>query len=418
MIAPIQEEMEGKAMQAELLIRPGFNDHEAISDFLAPTYGIQQEPLFLRLVVEAQIAYRRPRFAEATSQAGIPLLIDPMTIVGAGAVRESDPWRGLPYAEAARLPNSIDALDRESLVRRVVEFELAQGATSVIPPYYYATSPSDAVFHLNLLLIRETAQFLETQGIDVQVFPLFCGRLQSFATDEAWGDGLGRFVALVRDLNTEMVGLCVSPVGDGRERVGKLLSMFRTMQRMAKELYVVGWRQGVYGPALVAAGATGYETGLATGEQCDIPAIVSRRRRERSKTSGGGGPGMFMEAFQRSLPISVSEILMADDQLRAQLMCVEAICCPDGLESTRDDKRGHALRSRSRQLRDLERQPHKRWRLYQVERSAYNAVTLAQQANQILEKTEMQARVQTNGMAALAEVARILREQVEGQQVA
>lgn len=405
-------------MQAELLIRPGYNDHEAIADFLAPSYGIHQEPLFQRLVVEAQTAYRRPRFAEAASQAGVPLLIDPMTIVGGGAVRESDPWLGLPYSEEARLPTSVSALDREVLVRNVVEFELDQGATSVVPPYYYATSPSDPVFDLNLLLIRETALFMQNRTIDMPLVPIFCGRLQPFASSEDWDSGFGRFVTLVRDVNTDIVGLCLSPVGDGKERVGKLLPMFRAMQRIAKDVRVVGWRQGVYGPALVAAGARGYETGLATGEQCDVPGIVSRRRRERKKNSGGGGPGMFMEALGKSLPISVSEILMADDQLRAQLMCVDATCCPDGLESTRDDKRGHALRSRARQLRDLERQPHKRWRLYQVERSAYNAVTLAQQANRVLENSDVTARIHVGGMTALAEVARILREQVEGQEVA
>jgi hypothetical protein len=404
-------------MQPQLLVRPGFNDHEAVADFLAPSHGIHQEPLFQRLVVEAQTAVRRPRFAEAAAQAGLPLLIDPMTVIGQGRVRQTDPWLALPFAESAQLRGPLSSADIAKLVREVIEFELSHGATSIIPPYYYASSPTDAAFHLNLRLIQETADLLQGGGIDVPLVPVFCGQLHSFALDEAWDAGLQRFINFVQDTNTELVGLCLSPLGNGKERVGKLLSFFRSAQRVGRSVSIVGWRQGVYGPALMAAGASGYETGLATSEQCDIPAIVSRRRRER-KNSRGGGPGIFIEAFGRSVPLAVSDVLMGDDQLRAQLMCVDATCCPDGLESTISDKRGHALRSRARQLREFERQPHQRWRLYQVERSAYNAVTLAHQANQILDQTELKPRVHETGMAALGEVARIIREQEEGHQVA
>lgn len=408
-------------MRAQLLVRPGFNDHEAIADFLAPAPGLQSgPPVFQRLVVEAQTAIRRPRFAQVASQAGMPLLIDPMTPIGQGPVRERDAWLELPYSGSAGVlgTTTLGGDEQRKLVEEVVAFELAHGATAIIPPYYYSVSPSDSLFERNLLLIEDTQRLLDRYGIDLPLVPIFCGRLQTFAADGAWDEGFGKFVSLVSTTNTDFVGLCLSPIGNGKERVGKLLPLFTVAQKLGEALPVVGWRQGIYGPALVAAGALGYETGIATGEQCDIPGSVARRRRERKKNSGGGGPGTYVEAFGRSLTQPVTEVLMADEQLKAQLMCVEPSCCPDGVKSTASDKRGHALRSRARQLREYERQPHRTWRLYQVERSAYNAVTLAQQATRVLQEAGLKTRVHDKGMAALGEVARVLREQADGQQVA
>ncbi len=64
-------------MASELLIRPGQNDHEVVANLLAPGAAAvllpRDGPVIGRLVVDAQVAPRRPEFAEAAATAGIPV---------------------------------------------------------------------------------------------------------------------------------------------------------------------------------------------------------------------------------------------------------------------------------------------------------------------------------------------------------
>ena len=68
----------------ELLIRPGANDHEVIRDLLTPGAGAVllpgARPLIDRLVLDAHVAKARPDFSEAAGHAGVPVLIDPLTV--------------------------------------------------------------------------------------------------------------------------------------------------------------------------------------------------------------------------------------------------------------------------------------------------------------------------------------------------
>src|SRR4051794_37788371 len=117
-------------MSGELLVRPAFNDHEVVSDLLAPGgTGImvgRQRPLISRLVVDASIAPRRPQFAEAAAGAGIPLLIDPLTPLLHGVLREHDPWSKLVFGSANEVKPAAfgTRAERERYVAEVVAFEL------------------------------------------------------------------------------------------------------------------------------------------------------------------------------------------------------------------------------------------------------------------------------------------------------
>lgn len=75
------------------------------------------------------------------------------------------------------------------------------------------------------------------------------------------------------------------------------------------------------------------------------------------------------------------------------------------------------LCTRARHLRNMHHQP-RRWRLYDVERTAEEALTLAQDANKLLEKAGLSERVKARGFVSLAETARALRERDAGSAVA
>src|SRR5687768_16734884 len=99
-------------MASELLIRPGYNDHDAVADLLAPGGAATLLPgrstPIDRLVVDAHLAKRRPQFAAAAASAGVPLLVDPLTHFWQGQLRDSDPWASLPHGRMEALtPQAI-----------------------------------------------------------------------------------------------------------------------------------------------------------------------------------------------------------------------------------------------------------------------------------------------------------------------
>jgi hypothetical protein len=122
----------------ELFIRPSLNDHHAVADLLAPSAFPARRPIS-RLVLSAQDVARRPAFSELAAKSGTALVIDPMTMLVPAPIDPNDPWvQSVPFGNAEALsPDQLGSpflLDR--LVDQVVEFQVEQGATAIIPPYF------------------------------------------------------------------------------------------------------------------------------------------------------------------------------------------------------------------------------------------------------------------------------------------
>jgi hypothetical protein len=197
---------------------------------------------------------------------------------------------------------------------------------------------------------------------------------------------------------------------------------FRAMEQLQELLYrrglkqtgaqVMAWRQGVYGPALIAAGLDGYETGIGILERSRIADATTSRRppEDVAEASGRGAPArVLLEALGRSIPGRAARILLEDKRTRHRLMCIEETCCPDGVTSTIKDNRGHGVRTRWRQLKALEDMPQPKWRLYNISDHSRQAATLAAQANKILAEHGLHESLPVAGMESLARVAEFLR---------
>lgn len=407
----------------ELLIRPGANDHEVIKDLLAPGAGAvllpRARPLIDRLVLDAQVAEARRDFAETARDAGVPVLVDPLTIYLQGELREADKWVQLPFGEARKL--TADELGnpfrREALVASVVDFEVERGATAIIPPYPYVSSPTDPFFELALDLLRGTSRYMSRNGIALPVVPILCAQLKSFGSEKSWREGIDRFASAALDLGPEAIGVCLSPAGSLHDdSYNKILRLFAATRRVKKTgTRVIAWRQGIYGPGLVAAGIDGYETGIGTRERANVASAIRARKPPRpgKKPSGGAGPGIYLEPLHRSVVSKVGETLLGHRSMRPKLMCDDERCCPNGAASTLDQRRHHAVRSRSRELAAIENQPHVSWRLHQVGKDARSAVNLAVQANRVLEEAGVRERIGVSGYEALAVVMDFLKASVE-----
>lgn len=398
---------------AELLIRAAMNDHLVVGDLLAPVSTprlvTSRRPPITRLVADAHVAEARPILSDHAQGAGVPYLVDPGTPFLQTAVAPDDRWAQLPYAQADAV--DVSDVDAANLAAAVVEFQLEKGATTIIPAYFYASSPSDPWFVTSLRLLDETVEYLGRQRIRLPVLPVLCAQLQSFSNAVAWTAGIDRFVDAVQGCGGSSVALCFSPSGNGDDGYGKLRRLFDTARRAkASGLHVVMWRQGIYGPALVAAGLDGYECGIATAEQTDIVRQQSSRKpREDGAHGGGGGAGIFVETLGRSVPRRVGQVLLGDTAMRPKVMCDDESCCPS-VPSTLDHPREHAVRSRYRLLNKLTEQPAMRWRLNHVSREATLAAALAVQANSVLESRGTLERIKFRNLEALAQVAAELSE--------
>jgi hypothetical protein len=405
-------------MRSHLLIRPGHTDHLVVESLLAPGgSGIfRSAPVVSHVVADARVAIRRPTLAEAAAGAGVPFIVDPQTHLLQANLAQDDPWAALPFGTAAALDldDLRTATARNDLVRRVVAFQLQHRATAVIPPYVYANAPTDEWFELGLDLLQRTASHLTSANVRLPVVPLLCAQLQHFALTETWADGIDRFAKVAQGVNPQFVGLCLSPAGAATDGYGKVHRLFAAAMRLRSAgMAVVAWRQGVYGPSLVAAGLDGYETGIASSERTDIAALISRRR-PRATTGAKPQPtwrGIYLQPLGRSVAVATAEHLLDDLTMRAKIVCDDEHCCPDGMRSMTAARREHSIRARARYLADLDQMPMSDWRLFRISRDAQEAVTLTLHANQILARAQETPTVlQYSSAEALAQVADHLLE--------
>lgn len=404
---------------SELLIRPGPNDHVVIQDLLAPggtaVFLPRARPLIDRLVIDAHVAKARPEFANAATAAGVPVVVDPLTPFWQGELRDKDKWAQLPFGRSAKLDvaDLSNPFVKETLVSQVVDFQVEHGATAIIPPYPYVTSPADPFFELAVDLLRVTARYMRQNGLALPVLPVLCAQLQGFGTEKTWETGIDRFANAALDLGPEAIGICLSPAGAGNDSYNKVLRLFTSARRIKRTgARVIAWRQGIYGPGLVAAGLDGYETGIGTRELCNVSSsITSRKPPKPGKKQGGGGvPGIYLEPLHRSVSSRVGETLLGHRSMRPKVMCDDERCCPNGAASTLDQRRQHAVRTRARELAALEGQPHASWRLHQIAKDARAAADLAVQANEVLREAQIPERIRTSGYDSLARVAEFIRE--------
>ena len=307
-------------MRSQLLIRPGPNDHRVIEDLLAPGgSGIFRgvRPVVDQLVVDATAVVYRPGLAAVAARAGIPFLVDPMTPFCQVALADDDRWAALPYgsAPAMSIGDLATASARDDLVTRVLSFEVDHGASVVIPPYFYSRSPGDPWFDVSLDLLERTARHMARSDVRLPLLPILCAQLHQFGSPDTWAAGIDRFVRIAGAAAAARVGLFLSPMGEADDTYGNVERLFASALRVrGTGISVIAWGQGVYGPALVAAGLDGYETGIGMRERTDVAAALNRRRPRvvEPPRSRRTPQTIFLQPLGRSLLLSVAEHLLDD----------------------------------------------------------------------------------------------------------
>lgn len=395
-----------------------------VADLIAPggagrSFGAR--PPISRLVLDAPLAVSRPQFAEDARAVGLPLAIDPLTFLLQGETDPDHGWSQLPFASAVAVtPTQLTEPGvRRRLVSRTVDFQIEHGASVIVPPYFYAASPTDPWFDVSLACLTDTASYLGHLDARLPLSPVLTGRLDRFARPAHWAAGIDRFADTATAVGARTVATQLGPAGKPKDNYAKVLHLFHAAQRLRRPgLAVHAWRQGVYGPALVAAGLQGYETGISAGESTDLAAAARSRRPlpppepdQENKSQGGGGGAVFLARLGRSVPRGAVDALHANLATRALIVCDDTtICCPNGMDSTLGaGRRAHAVRSRARYLAEIDQMPAQpAWRLHKIAQDAQAGAHLAAVTNTVLVAANLPPLTATS-LESLAATAQHLR---------
>jgi len=400
---------------ADLSIRPAHNDQRVLADLIASSTGGwsgRGKPVVQRLILDAAVAIKQPQLAKDAAAAGIPVVVDPMTYLLQYETPADHPWSSLSFGAAKAVSSSAfeSAGSKRALVRDVVEFQLARGASAIVPPYFYARDPKDPVFTHGLNAIRETRRFMDEAGLKMPLLPVLCGRVDAFTHPESWPQGLDWFVERATAHGAESIAIQLSPLGDAGDSYAKLLYAFQTVQRVVKTgLRSHLWRQGAFGPAFVAAGASGFETGLQWGNKSDLSSVASNRRpvaHSASEKHGGGGGQYFLPALNRWIIGKQADALNSHSATRDLMVCDDPVnCCSAGYEASRPIRREHAVRAQARSLARLTAMPPLvSWRMHQVSMDAAHGVDLIDRMNKVLSRQSLPLLKDTSHRA-LARIA-------------
>ncbi len=367
-------------------------------------------------MLSAQDVARRNELADVAAKSGTPLLIDPMTILFQGVVGADDPWvTHVPFgrSEGYTSEQLENPFVLDSIVAGTLHFQVDHGASAIIAPYFYAERPDSPAFAASLAAISRTAKRMRIDGIALPLVAILCAQLRGFAHRAGWQGALDRFASAAIDVGPQALGLYLSPVGRGDDSYAKVLELILAGRHLGTfGVPVLAWRQGVYGPALVAAGLSGYECGMGIGEHANARGYINQHKPRDAGGTAFAAQGIYMPALGRSVIPKVARTLLSDRALRGRLVCDSPRCCPRGAESMLSPRgREHAVRARARELNDIVSIADAGWRLHHVAKKAASAHVLATKANEALRVAGLNATIHTEGYAALEQAAEFLRTQ-------
>lgn len=393
---------------AELLARFSGSDSALLERVLsAARHGDGAAPD--RVVVDAHVVDREPRFATLSRAAGIPLVVDPQTHYLQDEQHPGDPWAQLSYADpSAWTPRDLSSPGRQdALVAGAIEYQLSQNATAVLAPYVHIERDVDCWLDVQLALWRRTRRYLDRQNLAPPVVAVAAigWRLLDRAR---WVTGVGLMTPVLRDMGADEIALAASKVDQGARPDERLAGLVAAIQELRRYAPVLAWNQGIFGEAAVAAGATGYETGIGWRERCDLRSAAASHRRPPQTANFGARP-VYVPALRRSLPKRTLRALL-ESRVGPQLLCMDYRCCPDGAASLLGDARAHALRQRAHDLHLLDRIDRPDWLWQRLADNSDAALQLAERVNKLADRRDDLTRIDTSALRATQAIANNRRQ--------
>lgn len=371
-----------------------------------------------RIVVDAHTPLSEPELGGIARRAGVPFLIDPQTYFLQDLQHPGDKWANLPFGEAAIWTPS-DALSsqrQEMVIRESVEYQVAHGATSIIPPYVHLEKADNGWGEVQSSLWLGTRRYLDEHGVSLPVTAVFAPGWRLLHPVQGPKNLRSVFAALDKLAPTE-VAVAASKVAAGVRPEDRLMDLILMIERLSVLYPVIAWQQGLFGEACLAAGARGYETGIGWRERCDLQSGMAVHRKPPNGSGFGKRP-VYVAELGRSIPAKTVAALKLHRGLWSDVICTDSQCCPPAGAGMLGDARAHAIVRRAQAAAEIATMPRAVWRWNHLAERAHKAKALADNINRAHETDLDLSRVDTGPIAALEAVAHQRRLDLRSRKVA
>jgi hypothetical protein len=358
-----------------------------------------------RLVVDATAT--TPELARTARYAGIPYLVDPQTHYLQDWQPDGDRWAQLPYArrEVMTPADLSSAVQRTALIEPLIQFQLSAQASTLVAPYVHIDQPDSAWIDVQAQLWRSTRQVLDRHGVVVPVVGVLAvgWRCLSPISGLAMLEPLW---AALAELGPSDVAVAASRVHLGGNTDERLVDLLLLVEGLSRRHRVIAWQQGLFGEACVAAGASGYETGIGWRESCDMQRAMTTRRSLRASDAHPGARPVYLPDLGRSVPKSTIKAINSNDQtLWQRLVCPDVSCCAPGGANLMRDARRHAMVARSTALETINAAARPEWAWGTLAEKARRGLDLGNRINLIASRP-----VDLRVLEAIAAVATARRQ--------
>lgn len=363
-----------------------------------------------RLVVDAHVPLSANGAVLSTvaREAGVPFLVDPETYYLQDAQHVGAPWCSVPFAQAApHTPADLmGAAAQVALVKAVIDYQIAHGATAVIAPYVHVENPSVGWVSVQASLWRRTAEYVREAGIHLPVIAVVAVGWRCLhplravpALREMW-DALAF-------LSPTEVALAASKVHLGAHPEDRMVELLMLVRNLSSTYKVTMWQQGLLGEACVIEGAAGYECGIGWRDKCDLQSRMAQYRRP-----GDGHPGarpVYVHELGRGVSKRRLELARSKRKVWARLVCPFADCCSPAGADLLGDARRHSVVARARELEELDATHATHWRWNRLTLRLADGVDLATQLNALGPSAPGLPAVETRSLQAIRSIANARR---------
>lgn len=359
-----------------------------------------------RLVVDAHVplSSNGSGLAKAAREAGVPFLIDPETIYLQDVQHATAPWCTVPYAQAKVITPAdlASAAAQDSLVKAVVDYQIAHGASVVILPYVHIEHPDSGWVQVQAGLWRRARAYIEQGGINLPVIALVAIGWRCL---HPWRGvpALNPMWDALAVLSPDEVALAASKVHMGAKPSDRIAELLMLVRNLSRTYTVTMWQQGILGEACVIEGAAGYECGIGWREKCDLQSRMSQQR--HPSTGHPAARAVYVHEIGRGVPKWRVELARTKRRIWAALVCPFPDCCGPAGEDLLADARRHDVVTRARELAQLDATPATRWRWNRLTLRLADGIELAERLNALGSSSSPMPRIDTTSLAALHEIA-------------
>lgn len=396
---------------AELTTRVGAADELLVRRLYGLVPGISPAPYRpARLVVDAHVPLGAggADLATVARQAGVPFLVDPETIYLQDVQHTGAPWAKVPFARttASTPADLMGTAPQEALVKSVIDYQMAHGATQLIAPYVHIERPTPGWVQVQAGLWRRTASYLKQAGINLPVIAVVAIGWRCLHPTRGVPALSDLWTALAA-LDPAEVAVAASKVHLGARPADRIVELLMLVRELTTTYKVTMWQQGLLGEACVIEGAAGYECGIGWRDKCDMQNRMTQHRRPSS-----GHPGarlVYVYELGRGVSKRRLELARTKRAVWSRLICPFADCCSPGGDDLLGDARRHSVIARARELDQLNATSAPRWRWNRLTQRYAEGLDLAVRLNALSPSTSAVPGIETFSLHALHQVANARR---------